>query len=168
MAKFGAVIAAAVAVQSGQAYVAPVTGSSAHNVEVAVSRGADRFQETTFTEQPAEASSFNPLAVGAALGLMAAVVTSGAPAAKAADLENGSSVFAANCTACHAGGKNNVKQEKTLFPDALKANDRYELSNMIAWISSGGNGMPNFGERLGPDDIEDVANYVRGQADKGW
>ena len=28
--------------------------------------------------------------------------------------------------------------------------------------------MPAFGERLGPDDIEDVANYVIDQANKGW
>merc|ERR1711988_824560 len=77
-------------------------------------------------------------------------------------------VFGANCTACHANGKNNVKAEKTLFPEPLKANGRYEIPDMINWITAGGLGMPAFGERLGPDDIEDVANYVRGQADKGW
>eukprot|EP00929_Paragymnodinium_shiwhaense_P006486 TRINITY_DN1099_c0_g1_i20.p1 TRINITY_DN1099_c0_g1~~TRINITY_DN1099_c0_g1_i20.p1 ORF type:complete len:189 (-),score=56.90 TRINITY_DN1099_c0_g1_i20:185-691(-) len=168
MAKLAALIAAAAAVQGGHAYVAPVGTArtpEAHAVSVAA---ANTVNEATYTEQTASSSSFNPLAIGAALGLMAAVVTSNAPAANAADIENGSSVFAANCTACHAGGKNNVKQEKTLFPDALKANNRYEISDMITWISSGGNGMPNFGERLGPDDIEDVANYVRGQADKGW
>merc|ERR1712232_692047 len=119
-------------------------------------------------EETASSASWSPLAFGAALGLAAAVMTANAPAASAADVENGSAIFGANCTACHAGGKNNVKAEKTLFPDALKANNRYENADMIAWITSGGNGMPAFGERLGPDDIEDVANYVRAQADKGW
>jgi len=28
--------------------------------------------------------------------------------------------------------------------------------------------MPVFGEKLVPDDIEDVASYVLSQADKGW
>merc|ERR1712125_271044 len=119
-------------------------------------------------EETASSTWGSPLAFGAALGLAAAVMTANAPAASAADLENGSAIFGANCTACHAGGKNNVKAEKTLFPDALKANNRYELGDMINWITAGGNGMPAFGERLGPDDIEDVANYVRAQADKGW
>eukprot|EP00929_Paragymnodinium_shiwhaense_P006483 TRINITY_DN1099_c0_g1_i18.p1 TRINITY_DN1099_c0_g1~~TRINITY_DN1099_c0_g1_i18.p1 ORF type:complete len:169 (-),score=58.74 TRINITY_DN1099_c0_g1_i18:185-691(-) len=168
MAKFAALVAAAAAVQTGHAYVAPA-GPAAYNSELSAPKTFAQVHEgAAFEGQAAGSSAFNPLAIGAALGLMAAVVTSNAPAAKAADIENGSSVFAANCTACHAGGKNNVKQEKTLFPDALKANNRYEISDMITWISSGGNGMPNFGERLGPDDIEDVANYVRGQADKGW
>lgn len=35
-------------------------------------------------------------------------------------------------------------------------------------VTNGKNAMPAFGERLGPDDIEDVANYVIDQANKGW
>merc|ERR1711924_553931 len=65
-------------------------------------------------EMQNQASSWSPLAFGAALGLAAAVLTANAPAASAADAENGSAIFGANCTACHAGGKNNVKAEKTL------------------------------------------------------
>lgn len=35
-----------------------------------------------------------------------------APAAMAADLENGAQVFAGNCAACHAGGNNVIQNEK--------------------------------------------------------
>lgn len=35
-----------------------------------------------------------------------------APAAFAADLENGAQVFAGNCAACHAGGNNVIQNEK--------------------------------------------------------
>ena len=35
-------------------------------------------------------------------------------------------------------------------------------------VTNGKNAMPAFGERLGPDDIEDVANYVIDQANRGW
>ena len=37
-----------------------------------------------------------------------------APAAFAADLENGAQVFAGNCAACHAGGNNVIQNEKVL------------------------------------------------------
>ena len=35
-----------------------------------------------------------------------------APAAFAADMENGAQVFAGNCAACHAGGNNVIQNEK--------------------------------------------------------
>merc|ERR1711971_694054 len=163
MAKY--CVAASVVFGAANAYVVP-SSSAQHAAPSSHVSGAKAQTYAAEPEVEQTSSAWNPLAVGAAIGLMAAVV--GAPAAKAADVENGGSIFGANCTACHAGGKNNVKAEKTLFPDALKANNRYENADMIAWITSGGNGMPAFGERLGPDDIEDVAAYVRGQADKGW
>merc|ERR1711988_1512628 len=103
------------------------------------------FEEVFVQEEAAASSSWSPLAFGAALGLAAAVMTTNAPAASAADLENGSAIFGANCTACHANGKNNVKAEKTLFPEPLKANGRYEIPDMINWITAGGLGMPAFG-----------------------
>merc|ERR1712232_115524 len=170
MAKLASVVAAAAAIQSAQAYVAPgaaVPRAMAPPQVFGEQSFAEVYEEEVYQGQ-SQSSSWSPFAFGAALGLAAAVLTANAPTASAADVENGGSIFGANCTACHAGGKNNVKAEKTLFPDALKANNRYENADMIAWITSGGNGMPAFGERLGPDDIEDVAAYVRGQADKGW
>merc|ERR1719231_1916722 len=133
MAKLTGCIVAAATLQAAQAYVVPNSAAPRAAVSPAVTYAEPQVFEQTFVQEEAAASSsWSPLAFGAALGLAAAVMTANAPAASAADIENGQAIFGANCTACHAGG----------------------------------NGMPAFGERLGPDDIEDVANYVRGQADK--
>merc|ERR1712187_48724 len=101
-----------------------------------------------------------------ALGILAAVTR--APAALAADLENGEGVFSGNCAACHAGGNNTVVPEKKLKKEALQTYGKYEIAAIIKQVTNGNGAMPAFGERLAPDDIEDVANYVRTQADKGW
>ena len=42
----------------------------------------------------------------------------------------------------------------------------YNVQAIITQVTNGKSSMPAFGERLGPDDIEDVANYVYNQADK--
>merc|ERR1711972_813764 len=97
-----------------------------------------------------------PLALGLALGLLAA------------DLENGEGIFSGNCAACHAGGNNTVVPEKKLKKEALLNYGKYEIPAIIKQVTYGNGAMPAFGERLAPDDIEDVANYVRSQADKGW
>jgi len=59
----------------------------------------------------------------------------------AADLAAGEQVFSANCSACHAGGNNAIMPEKTLKKDALEENSM---------------------------DIDNVANYVLSQSEKGW
>jgi cytochrome c6 len=52
-------------------------------------------------------SSINQIAAAFFAGMIAV-----APAAFAADLENGAQVFAGNCAACHAGGNNVIQNEK--------------------------------------------------------
>jgi len=42
----------------------------------------------------------------------------------------------------------------------------YSVASIITQVTNGKNSMPAFGEKLGPDDIDDVANYVYGQASK--
>ena len=114
---------------------------------------------------PAEGSSaFNPLAFGAALGLLAAVVA-GRPAL-AADLENGENVFSANCAACHSGGNNSVVAEKKLKKEALVTYGKYDVNAIIKQVTYGNGQMPAFGERLSSEDIEDAANWVYDHAAK--
>eukprot|EP00420_Gonyaulax_spinifera_P035866 CAMPEP_0197873474 /NCGR_PEP_ID=MMETSP1439-20131203/3273_1 /TAXON_ID=66791 /ORGANISM="Gonyaulax spinifera, Strain CCMP409" /LENGTH=171 /DNA_ID=CAMNT_0043492531 /DNA_START=79 /DNA_END=594 /DNA_ORIENTATION=+ len=109
---------------------------------------------------------WSPVALGVALGLLAAVL--GGRPALAADLENGESVFLGNCAACHAGGNNSVVPEKKLRKEALEQylTGGYNVDAIKTQVTNGKGSMPAFGERLGPDDIEDVANYVYNQADK--
>lgn len=89
-------------------------------------------------------------------------------AANAADIENGERIFTANCAACHAGGNNVIMPEKTLKKDALEENGMKAVSAITYQVTNGKNAMPAFGGRLSDTDIEDVANYVLSQADKGW
>ncbi|MCS6782148.1 MAG: c-type cytochrome [Gloeomargarita sp. SKYBB_i_bin120] len=87
--------------------------------------------------------------------------------AQAADLAHGAKVFAANCAACHAGGRNVVVASKSLKKEDL---EKYgmDLQAIIYQVTNGKNAMPAFKGRLSPTDIEDVAYYVLDQAEKGW
>merc|ERR1711977_764125 len=84
------------------------------------------------------------------------------------DEENGEGVFAGNCAACHAGGNNSVVAEKTLKQAAIEKylTGGYNVDAIKTQVTNGKGSMPAFGEKLGPDDIEDVAEYVFGQATK--
>merc|ERR1712113_1270664 len=115
-----------------------------------------------------ESTAWRPLAIGAALGLFAAVVIGRAPAALAADLENGEAIFNGNCAACHAGGNNSVVAEKKIKKPELEKylTGGYNVAAIKTQVTNGKNSMPAFGDKLGPDDIEDVANWVYNQADK--
>merc|ERR1712226_1713354 len=110
----------------------------------------------------------NPLVFGMFLGLFASAVVSQAPAAFAADVDNGQGVFAANCASCHAGGNNLVSPDKKLKKEALQQYGKYEPAAIVAQVTKGNGSMPAFGSKISPEDIQDVAAYVRAQADKGW
>lgn len=86
----------------------------------------------------------------------------------AADIENGERIFTANCAACHAGGNNVIMPEKTLKKDILEANGMNDVNAITYQVTNGKNAMPAFGGRLSDSDIEDVANYVLSQSEKGW
>merc|ERR1719375_3117947 len=76
-------------------------------------------------------------------------------------------LFGGNCAACHAGGNNAVVAEKKLKKEALTQFGMYDIEKIKTQVTNGKNAMPAFGEKLAPDDIEDVATYVLSQADKG-
>mmetsp|Transcript_61899 Transcript_61899/g.114881 ORF Transcript_61899/g.114881 Transcript_61899/m.114881 type:complete len:167 (-) Transcript_61899:113-613(-) len=107
-------------------------------------------------------STWSPLAFGVAFGMLVAVAT--ARPVMAADLDNGESIFTGNCAACHAGGNNTVVPEKKLKKDALIAYDKFAVDKIITQVTNGNGQMPAFGDKLAPDDIEDVAAYVFAQA----
>lgn len=86
----------------------------------------------------------------------------------AADIENGERIFSANCSACHAGGNNVIIPEKTLKKEALEGNGMNSVAAITYQVTNGKNAMPAFGGRLDDGDIEDVANYVLSQSEKGW
>ena len=56
----------------------------------------------------------------------------------------------------------------TLKKDVLEANGMKSVDAITYQVTNGKNAMPAFGGRLSDSDIEDVANYVLSQSDKGW
>jgi cytochrome c6 len=88
--------------------------------------------------------------------------------ALAADTANGAKMFSANCAACHAGGRNVIMADKTLKKEALEKYNMNSLEAIVYQVTNGKNAMPAFKGRLNNQQIEDVANYVLEQAEKGW
>jgi cytochrome c6 len=88
--------------------------------------------------------------------------------ALAGDLANGAKVFSANCAACHAGGLNVVNGTKTLKKSDLEKYDMLSLDSIKSQIYKGKNAMPAFLGRLTDEQVDDVANYILAQAEKGW
>lgn len=91
-----------------------------------------------------------------------------APPAMAADAGAGAQVFSANCAACHIGGGNAVNPAKTLKQDDLVANGKGTSEAIVTQVTNGNGGMPAFGGRLTPEQIENVAAYVLEQSGNGW
>lgn len=86
----------------------------------------------------------------------------------AIDIQHGESVFSANCSGCHVGGNNVIMTEKTLRKEALSENQMDSKDAITYQVTNGKNAMPAFGGRLSDVDIEDVANFVLSQSEKGW
>merc|ERR1711862_459443 len=99
------------------------------------------------------------MALGMVMGLLAAAISTSTPAALAADLDNGENVFSANCAACHAGSNNTVDAEKKLTKDALQKFGKYDIPQIVKQVTKGNGAMPSFGERIAPEDVDDVAAY---------
>lgn len=119
-------------------------------------------------ETGTSASSVNPLLFGMIVGLAAAFVATSTPAFADGDAAAGEGIFSAQCAGCHKGGGNVLAKEKTLTKDALQANSKYEISLIAEQVAGGKASMPAFGQKISPADVENVAAYVRAQADKGW
>ncbi|MGI0479451.1 cytochrome c6 PetJ [Geminocystis sp. CENA526] len=88
--------------------------------------------------------------------------------ALAGDASKGASLFTANCASCHMGGRNVVNPTKTLQKADLEKYEMYDLDKIKNQITMGKAAMPAFGQKLTPEQIEDVATYVLSQAEKGW
>ena len=102
------------------------------------------------------------------VALVASAVFLVASPAMAADAGAGAQVFSANCAACHIGGGNAVNPAKTLKQADLDQYGKNTPEAIITQVTKGNGGMPAFGGRLTPTQIENVAAYVLAQADKGW
>lgn len=88
--------------------------------------------------------------------------------ALAADPANGKKVFRESCAICHKDGNNFVNPAKTLKKNALQKNNLFSLEAIVNQVTDGKGQMPAFKDKLDKESIEDVAQYVLDQAEKGW
>ena len=84
----------------------------------------------------------------------------------AGNADAGANVFGGKCVACHLGGGNLVKRNKTLKKDALTKYKMYSAKAIITQVTCGKGVMPNFGKQFSQEQIADVAAYVLREADK--
>ena len=87
---------------------------------------------------------------------------------KAPDTEDGARVFAYVCSACHLGGYNQVRAERTLQEEILRENGMLAADAIEYQVINGKNRMPAFDGRLSEDEITNVAFYVVAQSQAGW
>jgi cytochrome c6 len=88
--------------------------------------------------------------------------------ALAADAAAGAKVFAANCAACHAGGRNAVNPAKTLKKADLEKYSKNSVDAIVAQVTKGAGAMPAFKGRLSNDQIQSVAMYVIAKSEANW
>jgi cytochrome c6 len=88
--------------------------------------------------------------------------------AHASDVAEGAKVFAANCAACHAGGRNVVNPAKSLKKADLEKYDMFSDAAIISQLISGKGAMPAFANKIDTVQMENVAAYVLSQAENNW
>ena len=80
----------------------------------------------------------------------------------------GAALFEAHCVGCHLNGGNIIRRGKTLKLKALERNG-IEGPLEIAMIATEGRGqMSGYGEVLGADGADAVAEWIWQQAQEGW
>ena len=107
------------------------------------------------------------LIVGAADRLSAqAMATEGSA------LERGEQIFNSNCAACHMGGGNVIRANRTLkisdLNDHVEAYSSAPLEALEHEIEDGLNAMPGYADKLSEEEIVAVATYVEQRAELGW
>ena len=107
------------------------------------------------------------LIVGAA-GLLSAP----AMAVDGAALERGEQIFNSNCAACHMGGGNVIRANRTLkisdLNDHVEAYSSSPLEALEHEIEDGLNAMPSYADKLSEEEIMAVATYVEQRAELDW
>ena len=88
------------------------------------------------------------------------------------DISHGAQLFSSNCAACHMGGGNVIRANRTLRQADLQAYlDSYSQHPIEAieyQIENGKNAMPSYAGKLSESEIIAVATYVEQQAEMGW
>ena len=86
--------------------------------------------------------------------------------------ERGEQIFNSNCAACHMGGGNVIRANRTLkisdLNDHVEAYSSSPLEALEHEIEDGLNAMPSYADTLSEEEIMAVATYVEQRAELGW
>ena len=89
-----------------------------------------------------------------------------------AAFERGEQIFNSNCAACHMGGGNVIRANRTLkisdLNDHVEAYSSSPLEALEHEIEDGLNAMPSYADKLSEEEIIAVATYVEQRAELGW
>jgi cytochrome c6 len=83
-------------------------------------------------------------------------------------LASGTTIFQAQCAACHQGGGNIIRGGKNLKLKALERNHVETVEAIQALVTQGKGNMSAYGDRLTAEEITAVSEYVLAQAEAGW
>ena len=108
------------------------------------------------------------LLIVGATGLLSAP----AMAMESSALERGEQIFNSNCAACHMGGGNVIRANRTLkisdLNDHVEAYSSSPLEALEHEIEDGLNAMPSYADKLSEEEIMAVATYIEQRAELGW
>ena len=108
------------------------------------------------------------LLIVGATGLLSAP----AMAIESSALERGEQIFNSNCAACHMGGGNVIRANRTLkisdLNDHVVAYSSSPLEALEHEIEDGLNAMPSYADTLSEEEIMAVATYFEQRAELGW
>jgi cytochrome c6 len=77
-------------------------------------------------------------------------------------------IFESTCSGCHINGGNIVRRGKTLKLKALQKNQLDNLEAIATLVAQGKGNMSAYADKLSPQQIQAVAQYVLDQAQAGW
>jgi mono/diheme cytochrome c family protein len=96
------------------------------------------------------------------LGAHGSFTSATSPTTTTSGPANGAALFTQNCSSCHTLAAANATGKVGPNLDRLKPSK----SLVVHQVTNGGGGMPSFGGRLSPAQIDAVAAYVASSAGK--
>ena len=112
------------------------------------------------------------LLIVGATGLLSAAPAMAMDPMESSALERAEQIFNSNCAACHMGGGNVIRANRTLkisdLKDHVEAYSSSPLEALEHEIEDGMNAMPSYADKLSEEEIMAVATYVEQRAELGW
>lgn len=84
------------------------------------------------------------------------------------NLEDGERIFSTVCAGCHVNGSNIIRRGKNLQLKTLQRQQLDSIAAITEIVTNGRGIMSAYGNKLTPEEINAVANYVLDRAQHNW